>query len=127
MPCHGHDRRPLAPFPVSYDGTNTLATTPLQARQLEARYLYVLMCLTCDLNYLNGQSINGQTAGPDATARFIAQWAVNAVDFKSRSSIMTPFDYDPNFANPAQTHHRLESAGRRRRHIAFGAASGRIC
>ena len=51
------------------------------------------MCLTCDLKYLNTQL--GST---DATARYIAQWAVNAVDFKARDSIMTPFQYDPKFA-----------------------------
>jgi hypothetical protein len=89
-----------APFSVSYDGTNSLATTPLQARQLEARYLYVLMCMVCDLNYLNGASAFNDATGA-TTARYIAQWAINTVDFKSRGSIMTPFDYDPTFANPA--------------------------
>ena len=88
----------------SFDGISNATispTTPQAARQLEARYLYVLMCLTCDLNYLNGQStINGLPPGPAATARYIAQWAINAVDFRSPGSVMTSFDYDPTFANP---------------------------
>ena len=95
------------------------------ARQLEARYLYVLMCLTCDLNYLNKPVGNGPR---DAMAQLIAQWAVNAVDFKSRSSIMTPFDYDPRFAGTRRNHdqQRLETAGAGTL-PAFGAASGRTC
>ncbi len=74
-------------------GTET-TTTPLAARQLEARYLYVLACLTCDLDYLKAK-----LDGADNTARFLAQWAVNVVDFKDRDSIMTPFDYDPDFVS----------------------------
>ena len=67
---------------VNYDGTGTLATNPFLGRQLEARYLYVLMCLTCDLTYLNGPTAFNDATGA-TTARFIAQWAINAVDFKS--------------------------------------------
>ncbi len=74
-------------------GTET-TTTPLAARQLEARYLYVLACLTCDLDYLKAK-----LGDADKTARFLAQWAVNVVDFKDRDSIMTPFDYDPDFVS----------------------------
>ena len=74
---------------LHYDGAD-LVTTSLAARQLEARYLYIMMCLTSDLTYLNAK-----LGGSDKTARFLAQWAVNAVDFKDRDSIMTPFDYDP--------------------------------
>ena len=33
----------------------------------------------------------------------MAQWAINAVDFRDRDSIMTPFDYDPSFARPERT------------------------
>ena len=44
----------------SYDGLvnppgSLLANNSLQARQLQARYLYVLMCMTCDLQYLQTQ------------------------------------------------------------------------
>ncbi len=53
------------------------------------------MCMTCDLSYLNTSV--GRVRTP--TARYLAQWAVNAVDAKARDSIMTEFDYDPLFAN----------------------------
>ncbi len=82
---------------VSYDPTGAAANS-LVARQLEARYLYVLACLTSDL-----AGLNTQLGGVDATAKYLAQWAVNVVDFEDRDSIMTPFDYDPAFANPAAT------------------------
>ncbi len=60
-------QRTLSTF--NFDGTGSLAAfglsnNSLGARQLEARYLYVLMCLTCDLTYLNGP-----TAFNDATGR----------------------------------------------------------
>ena len=76
---------------VTYGGAGALAGNSLQARQLEVRYLYVLMCLTADMNYLTTQLGNAEEA-----ARFVAQWAVNVVDFRDRDSIMTPFEYDPN-------------------------------
>ena len=86
----------------NFDGTGSLAAfglsnNSLGARQLEARYLYVLMCLTCDLTYLNGPTAFNDATGA-TTAHYIAQWAINAVDFKSRDSSMTRFDYDPTFA-----------------------------
>jgi hypothetical protein len=86
-------------FGFSFSGTASAAgSMSSDARRLEAQYLYVLMCMTCDLNYLNTQ-----LGGSTATASYIAQWAVNAVDFKARDSIMTPFDYDPTFADAAGT------------------------
>lgn len=71
----------------------------LQARQIYARQLYVLAMLVSD-------TINGQLPGPSPntattgtpqlrTARALAQWAVNVVDFCDRDSIMTYFEYDP--------------------------------
>jgi hypothetical protein len=90
--------------PMSYDPTYGYnaplvgSVDSLQARQLEARYLYVLMCLTSDLTYLQGKL----GTFPDV-ARYLAQWAVNVVDFKDHDSIMTPFDYDASFANPSVT------------------------
>lgn len=62
-----------------------------QARQLYARYLYCLALSLWDLDYLDNRL--GSRA---ATCRFIAQWAVNVVDFRDRDSIMTCFEYDPN-------------------------------
>ena len=80
------------------DGSTSGVTTSLAARQREARYLYVLACLTVDLD-----SFNSRFGDYTETARFLAQWAVNVVDFKDRDSIMTRFDYDPDFANPCGT------------------------
>ena len=34
----------------------------------------------------------------------MAQWAINVVDFRSRGGIMTPFDYDPNYAYDNDAH-----------------------
>ncbi len=87
-------------YNMSFDGGVGLAANSLEARQLEARYLYVLMCLTCDLDYLQKPAQLGSSA---EVARSLAQWAVNVVDFQDRDSIMTPFDYDPTFADPAAT------------------------
>lgn len=76
----------------SYDGSNLQATNSLQARQLEARFLYVLAMLVADTD-----EIKTKNGWNDAElARFLAQWAVNVVDFKDRDSIMTPFEYDVN-------------------------------
>jgi len=62
-----------------------------QARQLYARYLYCLALTLWDIDYLDAKLGNRA-----ATCRFIAQWAVNVVDFRDRDSIMTCFEYDPN-------------------------------
>ena len=83
---------------ITYGGAGALAGNSLQARQLEARYLYVLMCLVADTDYLKTQ-----LGSADEVARFLAQWAVNAVDFADRDSIMTRFDYDPKFADKTQS------------------------
>jgi hypothetical protein len=90
---------------VSYDGrasSETLAKNPLVARQREARYLYVLACLTADRSKILAmlQTTNSSAAYSDV-ARFLAQWAVNVVDFRDRDSIMTRFDFDPKFADPS--------------------------
>ncbi|MEN6406974.1 MAG: hypothetical protein ABFC77_10945, partial [Thermoguttaceae bacterium] len=79
---------------MHYDETgSTVATNPLRARQLEARYLYVLAMLLVDTEALKSEL--GATATNDDVARYLAQWAVNVVDFKDRDSIMTPFIYNP--------------------------------
>jgi len=62
-----------------------------QARQLYARYLYCLALSLWDLEYLDSK-----LGGRAGTCRFIAQWAVNVVDFRDRDSIMTCFEYDPD-------------------------------
>ena len=72
----------------------------LAARQLYARHLYVLLMLLTDTDFpAPGWDIGTWT--PLTTdqrvaqwAPFLAQWAVNVVDFRDRDSIMTPFEYD---------------------------------
>jgi hypothetical protein len=83
---------------VSYAGTGTTGTsaTSLQARQDEARYLYVMVLTLANRTKLV-QAFNND---PEQAARAVAQWAVNVVDFRDRDNIMTPFDYDPNYAYP---------------------------
>ena len=81
---------------VTYNPTasTTLATNSLQARQLEARYLYVLAMLLCDQTALQTRlTAMGYTEG---VPHYLAQWAVNVVDFCDRDSIMTPFPFDTN-------------------------------
>ena len=109
-------RTPTAQVPatVSYDPTGgNLAATPLVARQLQARYLYVLATLVTDLGGLKAELTTWRSAQwlPAATgddvARYLAQWAINVVNFHSRGWIMTPFDYDPNFAWNDPTNHAI--------------------
>ncbi len=66
-------------------------TPPYTPQELQARYLYVLMLLLADLDYLDRQ-----TGSRQQTCRMIAQWAVNVVDFYDRDSIMTRFAYVVN-------------------------------
>jgi hypothetical protein len=86
---------------MSYDGMNSpgvnFATDSLQARQVYARYLYTMAMLLVDTDGLTAQLTAqlGRTATSDDVARFLAQWAVNVVDFRDRDSIMTPFIYNP--------------------------------
>ena len=96
--------------------------TIIQARQLRARYLYVMALLLhydptipdasadpiygkinlqFDPGYFTENGSNGTNAltGPqqkELTIRRIAQWAINVVDSQSPDSIMTPFKYDKN-------------------------------
>jgi hypothetical protein len=61
-----------------------------------ARALYVLaMALTEGTNVPNDYWERLGGPGTDR-ARYLAQWAVNVVDFFDRDSIMTRFPYDPN-------------------------------
>ncbi len=78
---------------VNYDvnGDSNIDTIDqnMSARQLYARHLYCLLMMVCDLDYLDTTLGNRE-----ATCRFLAQWAVNVVDFRDRDSIMTCFEYD---------------------------------
>jgi hypothetical protein len=83
------------------DGTYDNTNDAVRARQLFARHLYVLMMLLKDQYQTDGTTpVNIDFDGdptndtPQETARGIAQWAVNVVDFRDRDSIMTPFEYD---------------------------------
>ena len=84
-------------FSGVFDPTQTAADS-LQAHQLQARYLYILAMLVVNRSALKTQlnTILGSTATDEDVARYLAQWAVNAVDFRNRDSIMTPFIYDPD-------------------------------
>jgi hypothetical protein len=62
-----------------------------QAKQIHARHLYVLMMLlreTGTVQYFT------EPTPDELIARRIAQWAINAVDFMTPDSVMTPFEYD---------------------------------
>jgi len=70
------------------------------ARQLAARYLFVLAMLLREPQYSNyPQEYDGEPglSGPERRelwVRRLAQWAINAVEFRDGDSIMTPFEYD---------------------------------
>ena len=83
--------------PVLFDflnnGTTTTANSALAARQLHARYLYVLALL---LNDQYWAASPGPGPGQrDPIAKQTAQWAINVIDFYGCDSSMTPFPYDP--------------------------------
>ena len=109
-------------YDVSYDGicyptvaggvpalSGGRAANPIDARQLEARYLYVLAALLVDTDGLKAQlkaQFGGTPTGEDV-ARYLAQWAINVVSFRDRDAIMTRFDYDPNFAYANDPLHKI--------------------
>ncbi|MBN2581158.1 MAG: hypothetical protein JXB10_19410 [Pirellulales bacterium] len=74
------------------------ALNSLQARQDEARYLYVTAMMTIEQDAMKKQLKEILHSSKPTTdqelARYLAQWAVNVVDFRDRDSIMTPFEYD---------------------------------
>jgi hypothetical protein len=104
-------------FDANNDGAIFFDTSNPQAdnfaRQQFARQLYVLLMLFKDLGYTHPQTVsvanNGQpievlpqgqnvagtpTPQQALTATRLAQFAVNAVDFRDRDGIMTPFEFD---------------------------------
>ncbi len=82
------------------DAANVNANNSLFSRQQYARHLYCLAMLLLDSQ--NGgegqaftlQSTDGTVSRSKLTARRIAQWAINAVDFRDPDAIMTPFEFD---------------------------------
>jgi len=75
---------------LDQDNDETKGAT-IDPRQLYARHLYVLMLSLIDRSY-----VDTITGSPNATAKLVAQWAVNVVDFRDADSIMTRFAYDTN-------------------------------
>ncbi len=76
---------------------------PQLARQLMARYLYVLGMLCSDFSnpsfkdWANLNDAAAQAHIQALNARRVAQWAINAVCFRDSSSVMTPFVYHSHF------------------------------
>ncbi len=84
----------LAPFrPLEANGDGVIDDDDsLLQRQLMARHLYVLaLTLTLDANGIDPTKSDDQEL-----ARRMAQWAINAVDFRDPDNIMTAFEYDVN-------------------------------
>lgn len=86
---------------VQFPGNDPATGQPYTARQLQARYLYVLACLLADMDHLATVFEDGSGNGRKLACRYLAQWAVNVVDFYDRDSIMTrfPFALDTDFRN----------------------------
>ncbi len=91
------------------NGNNPKVTDPLlkktnipaawKARQLMARYLYTLMMLFSDQNFVVPTTDQG--ANPrELMTRRVAQWAINAVCFRDSTSAMTPFEYQADIFQP---------------------------
>ena len=69
------------------------ALNPYFSRQRFARYLFCLAMLALDENF-RIQTGDGTPVDQRLTARRIAQWAINVVDFRDSDAVMTPFEYD---------------------------------
>ncbi len=69
-----------------------------QSRQLLARHLYCLaqLLLPDDYEFANTDGGGPYAYGSDERARYIAQWAVNVVDFRDADHNMTRFCFDPD-------------------------------
>ncbi|MEX0936933.1 MAG: hypothetical protein WDZ59_03660 [Pirellulales bacterium] len=85
------------PIPFSYTNGQTAAAlnNGLVARQQFATHLYLLAHLVKDLRAVVDRDANNANEAEE-TARELAQWAINVVDFRDADSIMTPFEYDIN-------------------------------
>lgn len=69
------------------------------APQIFARHLYCMMMFLADQGYVHPVSpleaggLNPQQLN-ELTAKRLAQWAINVVDFRDADGVMTPFEYD---------------------------------
>ncbi|MFO0902662.1 MAG: hypothetical protein U0939_06660 [Pirellulales bacterium] len=79
----------------SYYNDSPVGTDP---RQVFARQLYCLVCVLMDSGYIDPYPTEGlaQPQRRELTYRRIAQWAINAVEFRDRDAVMTAFEYDIN-------------------------------
>ncbi|MDX1947000.1 MAG: hypothetical protein SFU86_16475 [Pirellulaceae bacterium] len=72
------------------------------ARQLYARHLFCLAMLFINPNFQpkvhpsEAGTLDGTPQNHNLFVRRLAQWAINAVDFRDADSIMTPFEFDYN-------------------------------
>lgn len=83
-------------FDHDNDGVIAGDTNAYLARYHFARHLYVL-AMTLRESSVN-IDFDGDATNDSAleTARGLAQWAINVVDFRDADSIMTPFEFDTN-------------------------------
>ncbi len=96
----------VPPSGITVEKANDMNTLPatfsnrdrFDPRQIFARQLYCLMKLLVNTTFNVPVNVDGNMTTGDAndTSRFLAQWAVNVVDFRDSDSINTYFDYDPN-------------------------------
>jgi hypothetical protein len=91
------------PLDVTFDGEPLADIGKLDdrdamlQRQLLARHLYVMaLTMTAPATYFQAANVGSTPPAELAYCRGVAQWAVNAVDFRDADSIMTPFEYDLN-------------------------------
>ncbi len=92
---------PTVPAPfrsVAYSPRNNDPIAVADSRQILARHLYCLLMLLADQRYIQPVTEAGlsQAQRRELTARRLAQWAINAIDFRDSDAIMTPFEYDIN-------------------------------
>lgn len=88
-------------WPVASGGLDS-KNADTRARQLLAKHLYLMMMLLVDDRAISASELTAApysailpTLTPQEQAAYVvAQWAINAVDFRDRDSIMTPFEFD---------------------------------
>ena len=80
-------------FDINQDDTLFNTVDKQMARQLYARYLFVLMMMLKDEAYVYDADGDGTPTSLETTYA-IAQWAINVVDFRDSDSIMTPFQFN---------------------------------
>ena len=107
---------PAMSFDHDNDGVTSSDADAYMARQHLARHLYVLAMLLKDDSYTYDANGDG-ASDAEETARAMAQWAINVVDFRDADSIMTPFEYDVNPFNgwqPMDGNPATDEGGERR-------------